>query len=116
MLARISFHVVGLDRCGALVSEQMWLRGQIEVRLAAMPRALVGGHRVRRRLQVHGHDKGEHLKRAASNETALRWFVLVLALLLDPAAVLLLAAAPVPPPGQIDRADRSEHHRRRLPT
>jgi hypothetical protein len=32
----------------------------------------------------------------ADNETVLRWFILVVALLLDPAAVLLLLAAARP--------------------
>ena len=36
------FHVVGLDRRGAIVLRQKWSRGQIEARLAAMPPCLIG--------------------------------------------------------------------------
>jgi hypothetical protein len=36
------FHVVGLDRRGAIVLRQKWLGGQIEARLAAMPSCLIG--------------------------------------------------------------------------
>ena len=36
------FHVVGLDNRGAVVLRQKWTRGQIEARLANMPRCLVG--------------------------------------------------------------------------
>src|SRR5216684_1256116 len=62
ILARIRFHVVGLDRRGAVVLRQKWSRGQIEARLAAMPpcligmEACVGAHHLSRKLQAHGHD------------------------------------------------------------
>src|SRR5262245_11704976 len=42
ILARNSFHVVGLDRRGAIVLRQKWSRGQIETRIANMPPCLVG--------------------------------------------------------------------------
>ena len=57
-----SFHVVGLDQCGAIVLRQKWSRRQIEVRLANIPRCLigmeacVGAHHLSRKLQSHGHD------------------------------------------------------------
>src|SRR5262245_32035223 len=57
-----SFHVVGLDRRGAIVLRQKWSRGQVEVRLAAMPpcligmEACVGAHHLSRKLTSIGHD------------------------------------------------------------
>ena len=57
-----SFHVVGLDRRGAIVIRQKWSRGQIETRLANTPSCLigmeacVGAHHLSRKLQAHGHD------------------------------------------------------------
>jgi len=36
-IGKNSFHVVGLDRRGAIVLRQKWSRGQIEARLANMP-------------------------------------------------------------------------------
>jgi len=41
-IGKNSFHVVGLDRRGAIVLRQKWSRGQIEVRLAAMSPCLIG--------------------------------------------------------------------------
>ncbi len=41
-IGKNSFHVVGLDRRGAIVLRQKWSRGQIEARLAAMPPCLIG--------------------------------------------------------------------------
>src|SRR6266403_2748680 len=61
-IGKNSFHVVGLDRRGAIVLRQKWSRGQIEVRLAAMPpcligmEACVGAHHLSRRLQALGHN------------------------------------------------------------
>jgi len=61
-IGKNSFHVVGLDRRGAIVLRQKWSRGQIEARLAAMPpcligmEACVGAHHLSRQLQAHGHD------------------------------------------------------------
>src|SRR5215469_3206189 len=56
------FHVVGLDRRGAVALRQKWSRGQVEARLANMPRCLigmeacVGAHHLSRRLSLLGHD------------------------------------------------------------
>jgi transposase len=61
-IGKNSFHVVGLDRRGAIVVRQKWSRSQIEVRLAAMPpcligmEACVGAHHLSRKLQALGHD------------------------------------------------------------
>jgi hypothetical protein len=41
-IGKNSFHVVGLDRRGAIALRQKWSRGQIEARLAAMPPCLIG--------------------------------------------------------------------------
>src|SRR5215471_1479400 len=57
-----SFHVVGLDRRGAIVLRQKWSRSQVEARLAVMPPCLIGmevclgAHHLSRKLQVLGHD------------------------------------------------------------
>src|SRR6516162_9826614 len=56
------FHVVGLDGRGAIALRQKWSRGQVEARLANMPRCLigmeacVGAHHLSRRLSLLGHD------------------------------------------------------------
>jgi len=56
------FHVVGLDRRGAIVLRQKWSRSQVEARLANMPpcligmEACVGAHHLSRKLQLCGHD------------------------------------------------------------
>src|SRR5919206_4117619 len=61
-IGKNSFHVVGLDRRGAIVLRQRWSRGQVEARLANMPpcligmEACVGAHHLSRRLQSQGHD------------------------------------------------------------
>jgi transposase len=61
-IGKNSFHVVGLDRRGAIVVRQKWTRGQIEARLANMPpcligmEACVGAHHLSRRLHLLGHD------------------------------------------------------------
>ena len=41
-IGKNSFHVVGLDKRGAIVLRQKWSRGQIEARLAKMPPCLIG--------------------------------------------------------------------------
>ena len=41
-IGKNSFHVVGLDRRGAIVLRQKWSRGQVEARFANMPPCLVG--------------------------------------------------------------------------
>src|SRR6201987_905351 len=61
-IGKNSFHVVGLDRHGALVLRQKWSRGQVEARLANMApcligmEACVGAHYLSRRLKALGHD------------------------------------------------------------
>jgi transposase len=61
-IGKNSFHVVGLDRRGAIVLRQKWSRGQIEARLANIPpcligmEACVGAHHLSRKLQSLGHD------------------------------------------------------------
>jgi transposase len=41
-MGKYSFHVVGLDRRGAIVLRPKWSRGQVEARLANMPSCLIG--------------------------------------------------------------------------
>src|SRR5215469_4932270 len=61
-IRKYSFHVVGLDRRGAIVLRQKWSRGQVEARLANMPSCLigmeacVGAHHLSRRLKALGHN------------------------------------------------------------
>jgi transposase len=61
-IGKNAFHVIGLDRRGAIVLRQRWSRGQVEARLANMPpcvigmEACVGAHHLSRRLQSQGHD------------------------------------------------------------
>jgi transposase len=61
-IGKNSFHVVDLDRHGAIVLRQKWSRGEIETRLANMPpcligmEACVGAHHLSRKLQALGHD------------------------------------------------------------
>jgi transposase len=61
-IGKNSFHVIGLDRRGAIVLRQKWSRSQVEARLANMPpcligmEACVGAHHLSRKLQLHGHD------------------------------------------------------------
>src|ERR1700745_718786 len=61
-IGKYTFHVVGLDRRGAIVLRQRWSRGQIDARLANMPpcligmEACVGAHHLSRRLHSQGHD------------------------------------------------------------
>ena len=61
-IGKNSFHVVGLDRRGAIVLRQKWSRGQIEARLANMAACLIGmeacigAHHLSRKLQAYGHD------------------------------------------------------------
>src|SRR5438309_6955132 len=60
-IGKNSFHVVGLDECGAIVLRQKWSRGQVEARFANMPawligmEACVGSHYISRGLQKRGH-------------------------------------------------------------
>src|SRR5262245_7585277 len=61
-IGKNSFHIVGLDRRGAIVLRQKWSRGQVETRLANLPPCLigmeasVGAHHLSRKLQMFGHD------------------------------------------------------------
>src|ERR687884_2014388 len=61
-IGKHSFHVVGLDRRGAIVLRQKWSRGQVEARLANLPpcligmEACVGAHHLSRKLQLLGHN------------------------------------------------------------
>ena len=61
-IGKTSFHIVGLDRRGAIVLRQKWSRGQIETRLANLPpcligmEACVGAHHLSRKLTSLGHD------------------------------------------------------------
>ena len=56
------FHVVGQDKSGAIVLRQKWSRGQVESRLANVPRCLVGmeacvgAHHLARKLIALGHN------------------------------------------------------------
>ena len=68
-IGKNSFHVIGLDARGAIALRQKWSRGQVETRLANMPRCLigmeacVGAHHLSGQAQVAGHgcpaDAGE---------------------------------------------------------
>src|SRR5262249_24093844 len=61
-IGKNSFHVVGLDGRGAIALRQKWSRGQVETRLANMPRCLigmeacVGAHHLSRQLRLLGYD------------------------------------------------------------
>src|SRR3989440_11771447 len=61
-IGKNSFHVVGLDKRGAIVLRQKWSRGQVEPRFANMPpcligmEACVGAHHLSRKLKGLGHD------------------------------------------------------------
>jgi len=61
-LGKNTFHLVGLDRRGAIVLQLKHSRGQLERRLANVPRCLVGmeacsgSHHIGRRLTELGHD------------------------------------------------------------
>jgi transposase len=61
-IGKNSFHVVGLDRRGAVVLRQKWSRNEMEARFANMPpcligmEACVGAHHLSRRLKALGHD------------------------------------------------------------
>jgi transposase len=61
-IGKTSFHIVGLDKRGAIVLRQRWSRGQVETRLASIPpcligmEACVGAHHLSRRLKSLGHD------------------------------------------------------------
>ena len=48
-IGKNSFHVVGLDKRGAIDLRQKWSRGRVEARLANMPPCLIGMGALRRR-------------------------------------------------------------------
>jgi transposase len=59
-IGKNTFHVVGLDRRGAIMLRQKWSRGQVEARFANMPPCLigmeaVGAHHLSRKLKELGH-------------------------------------------------------------
>ena len=41
-IGKNSFHVVGLDKRGAILLRQKWSRGQVDARFANMPPCLIG--------------------------------------------------------------------------
>jgi transposase len=41
-IGKNSFHLIGQDRCGALVLRQKWSHAQVEARLANLPPCLIG--------------------------------------------------------------------------
>src|SRR3981189_2789443 len=61
-IGKNSFHVIGLDKRGAIVLRQKWSRGQVDARLANTPpcligmEACVGAHHLSRKLTALGHD------------------------------------------------------------
>jgi transposase len=61
-IGKNSFHVVGLDRRGAIVLRQKWSRGQVEARFSNLPpcligmEACVGAHHLSRKLTSLSHD------------------------------------------------------------
>jgi transposase len=61
-IGKNSFHVVGLDRKGAIVLRQKWSRSQVGERLANIPACLigmeacVGAHHLSRKLKALGHE------------------------------------------------------------
>src|SRR5512146_1205664 len=61
-IGKNSFHIIGLDRRGAIVLRQKWSRSQVEARFANMPpclvglEACVGAHHLSRKLKALGHD------------------------------------------------------------
>jgi transposase len=61
-IGKNTFHLVGLDRNGAIVLRQKLSRRQVEARLANTPRCLigmeacVGAHHLSRQLKAYGHD------------------------------------------------------------
>src|SRR6266478_4461689 len=61
-IGKNTFHLVGLDKRGAIVLQQKVSRGQLERRLANIPRCLIGmeacsgAHHIGRQLAAVGHD------------------------------------------------------------
>jgi transposase len=61
-IGKNTFHLIGLDKMGAIVLRQKLSRGQVDTRLANMPpcligmEACVGAHHLSRQLKALGHD------------------------------------------------------------
>src|SRR6476469_3310922 len=61
-IGKNTFHLIGLDKMGAIVLRQKLSRNQVDTRLANMPRCLigmeacVGAHHLSRQLKALGHD------------------------------------------------------------
>ena len=61
-IGKNTFHLIGLDKMGAIVVRQKLSRNQVDIRLANMPRCLigmeacVGAHHLSRQLKALGHD------------------------------------------------------------
>ena len=61
-IGKNSFHIVGLDKRGAIILRQKWSHGQVEARFANIPPCLigmegcVGAHHLSRKLSRLGHD------------------------------------------------------------
>ena len=61
-IGKNTFHLIGLDTMGAIVLRQKLSRNQVDIRLANMPRCLigmeacVGAHHLSRQLKALGHD------------------------------------------------------------
>ena len=61
-IGKNTFHLIGLDKTGAIVLRQKLSRGQVNARLANMPpcligmEACVGAHHLGRQLKALGHD------------------------------------------------------------
>jgi len=70
-IGKNSFHIVGLDRRGAIVLRQKWSRGQVETRLANLPpcligmEACVGAHHLNRKLTTTRVFETSYLPRSA---------------------------------------------------
>ena len=61
-IGKNTFHLIGLDKMGAIVLRQKLSRNQVDTRLANMPRCLigmeacVGAHHLSWQLKALGHD------------------------------------------------------------
>ena len=61
-IGKNTFHLIGLNKMGAIVLRQKLSRGQVDTRLANMPpcligmEACVGAHHLSRQLKALGHD------------------------------------------------------------
>ena len=64
-IGKNSFHIVGLDKRGAIVLRQKWSRGQVEARLANMQPCLIGMEACVRRASSQSQTAGAWSRRAA---------------------------------------------------